>query len=64
MFAGMLLELPASVVSQMLFDEALLTKALERAQTALMSPDNRYDSLKKTCELKMQNNGQFADLSM
>ncbi len=44
MFAGMLLELPASVVSQMLFDEALLNKALERAQTALMSPDNRYDS--------------------
>lgn len=37
---GMLLELPASVVSQMLFDEALLNKALERAQTALMSPDN------------------------
>lgn len=37
---GMLLELPASVVSQMLFDEALLNKALERAQTALTSPDN------------------------
>lgn len=37
---GMLLELPASVVSQMLCDEALLSKALERALAALTSPDN------------------------
>ncbi|XP_056302353.1 E3 ubiquitin-protein ligase hyd [Danio aesculapii] len=37
---GMLLELPASVVSQMLCDEALLSKALERALTALTSPNN------------------------
>ncbi|KAK2872325.1 hypothetical protein QQF64_018086 [Cirrhinus molitorella] len=37
---GMLLELPASVVSQMLYDEALLSKALERALTALTSLDN------------------------
>uniref|UniRef100_A0A8C1HMY4 PABC domain-containing protein n=2 Tax=Cyprinus carpio carpio TaxID=630221 RepID=A0A8C1HMY4_CYPCA len=37
---GMLLELPASVVSQMLYDEGLLNKALERALTALTSPDN------------------------
>lgn len=41
MFAGMLLELPASVVSQMLYDEALLNKALERALTALTSSDDR-----------------------
>uniref|UniRef100_A0A671PEN2 Uncharacterized LOC107675733 n=1 Tax=Sinocyclocheilus anshuiensis TaxID=1608454 RepID=A0A671PEN2_9TELE len=40
MFAGMLLELPGSVVSQMLYDEALLNKALERALTALTSSDN------------------------
>ncbi|XP_016404073.1 uncharacterized protein LOC107737151 [Sinocyclocheilus rhinocerous] len=37
---GMLLELPACVVSQMLYDEGLLNKALERALTALTSPDN------------------------
>ncbi|XP_052443370.1 E3 ubiquitin-protein ligase hyd isoform X2 [Carassius gibelio] len=37
---GMLLELPASVVSQMLYDEGLLNKALERALSALTSPDN------------------------
>lgn len=57
MSAGMLLELPASVVSQMLFDEALLNKALERAQTALTSPDNRYHTEFYKIELKMQNNG-------
>ncbi|XP_026118284.1 uncharacterized protein LOC113097270 isoform X1 [Carassius auratus] len=37
---GMLLELPISVVSQMLYDEALLNKALERALTALTSLDS------------------------
>ncbi|XP_059398277.1 uncharacterized protein LOC132130553 isoform X2 [Carassius carassius] len=37
---GMLLELPVSVVSQMLYDEALLNKALERALTALTSLDS------------------------
>ncbi|XP_059381839.1 E3 ubiquitin-protein ligase hyd-like isoform X1 [Carassius carassius] len=37
---GMLLELPASVVSQMLYDEGLLNKALERALSALTSLDN------------------------
>ncbi|XP_026101538.1 uncharacterized protein LOC113072782 isoform X1 [Carassius auratus] len=36
---GMLLELPISVASQMLYDEALLNKALERALTALTSLD-------------------------
>lgn len=38
----MLLELPASVVAQMLYDEALLNKAIERALTALTSSDHRY----------------------
>jgi len=38
----MLLELPVSVVAQMLHDEALLNKALERALTALTSSDHRY----------------------
>lgn len=37
---GMLLELPGAVISQMLQDEALLNKALERALTAL-HPDSR-----------------------
>ncbi|XP_042567328.1 uncharacterized protein LOC122134729 [Cyprinus carpio] len=37
---GMLLELPVSVVSQMLCDEALLNKALERALTVLTSSDS------------------------
>ncbi|XP_051536237.1 uncharacterized protein LOC127430476 isoform X2 [Myxocyprinus asiaticus] len=37
---GMLLELPTSVVAQMLQDEPLLNKALERALTALTSSDN------------------------
>uniref|UniRef100_A0A8C2Q2P8 PABC domain-containing protein n=1 Tax=Cyprinus carpio TaxID=7962 RepID=A0A8C2Q2P8_CYPCA len=37
---GMLLELPVSVVSQMLCDEALLNKALKRALTVLTSSDN------------------------
>ncbi|KAK7143109.1 hypothetical protein R3I93_014317 [Phoxinus phoxinus] len=37
---GMLLELPVSVVVQMLYDEALLNKALERALTALTSSDH------------------------
>ncbi|XP_035377123.1 polyadenylate-binding protein 5 isoform X2 [Electrophorus electricus] len=36
---GMLLELPGSVIDQMLQDEALLTKALDRALAALQ-PDN------------------------
>ncbi|KAI7795964.1 putative E3 ubiquitin-protein ligase hyd-like [Triplophysa rosa] len=37
---GMLLELPASVVNQMLQDEDLLNKAIERALGALTSSDN------------------------
>lgn len=37
---GMLLELPASVVNEMLQDEALLNKATERALNALTSSDN------------------------
>lgn len=41
----MLLELPASVVAQMLYDEALLNKALERALTALTSSDHRYHTV-------------------
>lgn len=37
---GMLLELPASVVNEMLQDEALLNKATERALNALTSSDS------------------------
>ncbi|XP_062868302.1 polyadenylate-binding protein 1-B [Trichomycterus rosablanca] len=40
---GMLLELPEAVVSQMLQDEALLTKALERAVAALQHDNSHTD---------------------
>ncbi|XP_060791675.1 uncharacterized protein LOC132895288 isoform X3 [Neoarius graeffei] len=41
---GMLLELPESVISQMLQDEALLTKALERALAALHPDSSKSQS--------------------
>lgn len=40
---GMLLELPAAVLSQMLQDEAMLTTAVEKALRALqLEPKSRY----------------------
>ncbi|TSK72007.1 Polyadenylate-binding protein [Bagarius yarrelli] len=48
---GMLLELPGDVIIQMLQDEALLTKALERALAALQpeTSSSRRQSQEKIC---------------
>lgn len=47
----MLLELPASVVNQMLQDEDLLNEAIDRALGALTSSDNRYHTAAESLDV-------------